>query len=304
MSYTVAIDVGGTSIRAAIADGTGRIRSRREAPTPPPGSPVACRAVLADLLTGLFPDAPATPSAVGICVPGTLDPATGVMGYASNLGLTDAPIRAWVEELVDVPVSAHRDGVALAAAECTQGSAQGFRDALVIGLGTGVAAGSLVDGALRGISRPRAGELGHAPGGVGAEPCTCGGHGCAEAYVGAAAICRRYRQRTGQRRSAREVIAASVAGDVGAIAVVDDAVAALAHVVAGYVATMDPALVVLGGGLSQAGDVLLRPLRAQLAALLPWRPPPQVVASRFGADGGLVGAALLAMQPDRVAEGI
>ena len=300
--HTLAIDLGGTAIKAAIVDADGRLVARGHSATPPPGRPDLCREVIERLLTALSTDPTEMAGVIGMCVAGTLDPCTGVMGYASNLGLVDTPIRSWLEEIAGVPISLHRDGVAFAAAECVHGAARGCSDALVVGLGTGVAVGTIVDGALRGTTRPRGGEMGHAPGGLDAEPCTCGGQGCAEAYIGAAAICRRYLRRTGQHRSAQEVIAASSAGDADAMTIVSDAVSALAHVLANYVATMDPSLIIVAGGLSKAGDVLLEPLRARLTALMPWRAAPAIVASSFGADGGLIGAAALATQHSRLEE--
>jgi glucokinase len=122
----------------------------------------------------------------------------------------------------------------------------------------------------------------------------CGQWGCLETYASAAAVARRYAARGGTPgRSTPEIVALAAAGDPVAEAVWAEAVDALGTALAAYTMMLDPALVVIGGGLAEAGEALLAPLRGRLAARLAWREPPRVVRGALGSSAGPLGAAPL-----------
>jgi glucokinase len=288
--FVVAVDVGGTSIKAARVDMAGRVLAAREVPTPVADGPDAVVAALRSVAAEL---GGADVAALGVVVPGVVDVPGGVARYAANLGWQDVPLAATLGADVRVPVAVDHDVRAAGLAERTFGAARDADDCLVVVIGTGIA-GVVVAGGrhVRGAS-DLAGEIGHVPVYPDGEPCACGQRGCTETYASAAAIARRYAARSGAVASAAQ-IAARRPADPTAAAVWDEAAAALGIALAGYTMLLDPALIVLSGGLAGAGEALRDPVRAALAARLVWRPAPPLELSPLAGRAGLFGAALLA----------
>jgi glucokinase len=288
----IAVDVGGTSIRAATVDLDGVIGRERVRSTPAaegPGAVVAAVRAAAGELAG--PDV----VAAGVVVPGVVDAATGIARYATNLGWRDVPLGDLLTADLGVPVVVEHDVRAAGRAELALGSARGVTDGLLVWLGTGIAAVVVADGSIVEGAQKMAGELGHLPVRPDGEPCACGQRGCTEVYASAAGIARRYERRTGLPRSAAE-IAARLGSDADAAAVWTDAVDALGLALASATLLLDPAVVVLGGGLAGAGETLRGPVATALADRLAWRSPPEVRTSPLAGRAGLLGAALLAWQ--------
>jgi glucokinase len=239
-----------------------------------------------------------TAAGVGMVVPGLVDAEAGVARYAENLGWRDVPFAARLSEATGLPVSFDHDVRAAGAAEQQLGAGRGHRDVAFVPIGTGIAAALVLDG------RPYAGggwagEIGHIDVGSGL-PCPCGSRGCLETVASAAAIARRYTERSGRPVTGALDVAGRLGADTGegdadARAVWDEAVDALAFVLAVTAAVAAPELIIVGGGLSGAGDVLLEPLRRGLARRLtaPQRHP-ELVRAVLGEQAGLLGAALLA----------
>jgi glucokinase len=279
----LAIDIGGSSIKAARYDRDGLVLEGLQVPTPPPSRLAGEITALAARLCG--PDT----AAVGVVTPGVID--DGVLRYATNLGVRDLPLRALVSETVALPTVVGHDLAAAALAE----SAAIDRDLLFVGLGTGIAAGLVTDGRpLRGASG-MAGELGHICVVPGGEVCACGQLGCLEVYASAAGIARRYARAAGDADDAdAAAIVARLATDPVAATVWAEATDALAHALAAAVQLLDPAVVVLGGGLAEAGPALFDPVRAGLEVRLRWRPAPEIRPAVLGTDASRAGAALLA----------
>lgn len=196
--------------------------------------------------TGFFP------VAVGLVVPAVIDEAAGVAVLSANLGWRDVPLRGLLEERTGLPVAFGHDVRAGGLAEGELGAACGVRDFLFLALGTGVAGAVVLDG------RPYsgdgyAGEIGHVVVDPGGRECGCGARGCLETIASAAAIAAWY----GQGASAAGVAARPGAGETAAGAVWRHAVDALADALAMYVSVLAAELIVVGGGLSQAGEQLL-----------------------------------------------
>lgn len=289
-SAVVAVDVGGTSIKAAVLDDRGATLRRHDAPTPVAEGPDAVVAAVRQAVRELAgPDI----QAVGVVVPGVVEVGEGVARYSANLGWRDVPLGSLVAGDVGVPVAIEHDVRAAGSAERILGRARGVADCLIVVLGTGIA-GVVVSGGqhVRGAT-DLAGEIGHVPVYPDGEPCACGQRGCTETYASAAAIARRYSERTGRRLTA-EQIAAVRATDPAAAQVWGDATTALGVALAGYTMLLDPSLVVLAGGLSAAGPALRDPVRAALAERLVWRPAPAVELSPLAGRAGQYGAALFA----------
>lgn len=287
----VAVDVGGTAIKGGLVSGRPRATDAVQRWDTPPGDPgAAVRAVL-DAVTSLCERA-GNPAAVGLVVPGLVDERSGVAVYSENVGWRDIPFRDLIAERTGLPVGFGHDVRAAGLAEQRFGAGRDVDDLLFMPIGAGISGAALIEG--RWLGNPWAGEIGHIDV-AGGQDCVCGAHGCLEAVASASAIARRYSRATGTTvRGAVDVLDAADGGDVVAARIWDEAVAALARALIAYAGLLAPELVIIGGGLSRAGDRLIEPLRTQLHRLVRLQREPRIVASALGADAGRVGAALLA----------
>ena len=288
----IAVDVGGTTIKGAVVGADGALHHELTRATPVSEGPEAVIAELQAVVAVLADAAPAR--AVGVVVPGVVDSAAGRAVFSANVGLRDVPVRDLVQSAAALPTVVEHDVYAAGVAERAVGAAAGADDHLLAVIGTGIAAvvhvgGRPVRGAL-GI----AGELGHIPVWPGGERCPCGQRGCLERYGSASAIERRYVALGGEPGTRAEAIAVRRATDPAAQRVWQEAVEALAIAFVTCTMLLDPAVIVLAGGLSGAGDALRQPVQAELAARLTWREPPPLRLSPLGGRAGLLGAAILA----------
>lgn len=292
----LAFDVGGTDMKAALLDEHGRMLESTRVPTPLAGERTGDRVVeevsrIAEELIARHPEA--HPRAAGLLVPGHVDDARGVGVFAENLGWREFPFRDRAQAALDLPVGFGHDVRGAGEAEHRMGAARGFDDVVVVTIGTGIAAAVFIDGRLH-TGGGLAGEIGHdrvAEGPV----CACGGHGCLEAVASAAAIARRYTLRTGRRvAGAKDVLDLKRAGDPNAATDWSIALDALALGLSHVVALLAPQAIVVGGGLSEAGEELLQPLRERLDGILTFHRRPQLIKASIGADAGLFGSALVA----------
>jgi glucokinase len=288
----VAVDVGGTSIKAAQIGVRGEVQHRIDVPTPVgDGVQAVVDAVRAAVRSVATPEV----VAAGVVVPGVVDVATGTARYSVNIGWRDVPLGALLGDDLRVPVVVDHDVRAAGLAERTLGRARGVADCLVVVIGTGIAGVVVSGGAhVRGAT-DLAGEIGHLPVYPDGEVCACGQRGCTEAYASAASISRRYHALSDRELGAAEVVGA-LSSDPLAAQVWREATDALALALVSYTMLLDPSLIVLGGGLAEAGAALLEPVRTEVAARLTWRPPPVVEVSTLGSQAGQFGAALLAWQ--------
>lgn len=304
MTPYLLFDVGGTDIKSALCSAEGKLLTVQRAPTmlsatDPAGALVGQLNVLG---TGLMERSGLSePAAVGLLVCGVVDEDSGQVVFSSNLGLRDAPVRDLASSAFGLPVGFGHDVSMAGAAELQLGVGTSLgsrvKNCVTIVIGTGIAAALFVDG--RPVSSGGfAGELGHAsvPGGL---DCACGAHGCLETIGSAGAIARRYSLATGTPNvGAREVLAAKKQGDPVAGRIWDEAIEAIAYSIAQLCASIAPEAIVIGGGLSQAGDDLLEPLRKALTSRLSYHRNPVIVPAQLGQDAGLYGAYLKAREVD------
>lgn len=294
MGSVVAIDIGGTTIKSAVA-----LRPRSLAETTLTDvqrrrTPVGDARALIDAIVDIVHGHDREPEAVGIVMPGLLDVANGRVRVAGNLRLIDTPIVAPVRAALGVPIAFDHDVRAGALAELHSGAARGLRNAAVMPIGTGIAVAFIIDGEVRSADGFM-GEIGHAW--VGAdEQCVCGLTGCLEAVSSAAAIARRYEHASGTAASAEKVIALAATGDVVAARVWQDAIDGLVRASATITSLLGPEAIVIGGGLSRAGDALLEPLRAGLSTHVSYQRIPEIRAAAHGDDAGCLGAAMAAFR--------
>jgi glucokinase len=291
----VAIDVGGTTMRGALAREDGGLVETEERPTPADRGPEAVLEALLGLagdLAGAAEPLRLRCRAAGVAVPGIVDEQAGVALSAVNLGWRELPVARLVSERLSLPVALAHDVRAAGQAEQLYGAARGHRDWVFIALGTGIAAAVVVRGEPYGGARWWGGEMGHTQVDPSGPPCVCGGQGHLEAIASAGALIRLYHERVGETISAEEISRRAASSDPTAAGLWRDAVAALARAIATYVALLDPELVVIGGGLARAGELLLEPLRRQVSAQLAFRESPPIARGELGADAAVVGAAM------------
>lgn len=279
------IDVGGSSIKTLVIDEAGTVVDRAAEPTAPATVPQleAIAERLIDRLPGI--------AGIGILTPGTVDEDRGVVGFASNLDLAGYPIPERVSAATGRPARLGHDGRGAGLAESLFGAARGFSSSLVVPVGTGISAAVCLPGEVWAGATRTAGEIGHIPVFPDGEPCACGQRGCLDVYASGKGIATRYLAASGSEASAEEV-ARRLGSDPAADAVWATAVEGFALVFTQLTLAFDPAGIVLGGGLSRAGDALLPRVEARMREILAWREPPTLVTSLLGESAGQWGAAV------------
>jgi glucokinase len=243
----------------------------------------------------------------------TRDRGGSYVRFAPHLSWRDEPLRDAMRDRLGVPVTVDNDANAALWAEVRFGAARGETDVLCVNLGTGIGGALLVAGRLHRGAFGMAGEFGHMQVVPGGRACECGRTGCWEQYASGNVIARaaRVMAKAGEAGSALltraggdatrvtglVVTEAAMAGDPTARRLLGEVGEWLGVGLANLVAAFDPALVIVGGGLSEAGELLLTPAREAFAQTLPgrdYRPLPRIVAASLGNNAGLVGAADLA----------
>ncbi|MEU1308889.1 ROK family protein [Streptomyces cinnamoneus] len=303
MKHVIALDVGGTAIKAALvaADNTflhetRRATARDKGPDAVVAGILDLAAELRDLGADRFGEAA---SAVGVAVPGIVDTATGTAVYAANLGWRDVPLREMLGARLGgaTPVALGHDVRTGGLAEGRIGAGRGADRFLFVPLGTGIAGAIGIGGRIEEGAHGYAGEIGHVavrPGPDGPE-CGCGGRGCLETVASASAVSRAWAAATGDPAADAAACAAAVAaGDPRASAVWLHAVDALADGLVMGLTLLDPGTLIIGGGLAEAGETLFAPLRAAVAERLTFQKLPLIVPAALGDTAGCLGAGLLA----------
>ena len=308
---TIGLDVGGTKVLGVAVDPAdpGVVLASHRIPTPDGGAGlVDVLAGLVEVLSGRL----GPPAAVGVGVPGIVD-GEGTLVLGPHLRhLREQPLAAQVRERLAVPTVVDNDANCHAVAEQRAGAARGAREALMITLGTGVGGGIITGGTLLRGAHGFAGEPGHMVVDPMGPPCPCGKQGCWERYASGTGLGRMAVEAAqagrldavvalagGDEDAVRgeHVTAAARAGDEAATQVLDQLAWWISLGLANLANILDPAVIVLGGGLVEAADLLLDPVRTHFAALVMGgtaRPATEIVAARLGEEAGAIGAAALA----------
>lgn len=302
MEYALGIDIGGTSVKLAIIDAAGIIAQQRSIPTV--ASEGSAR-VVSDIASAVSDMRAALPSGAiivgaGVGAPGSVD--GRVLQCAVNLGWSDIPLADALEKPLGVPVVLVNDANAAAVGECWAISLEGgadVRNALFVTLGTGVGGGIIVNGELVTGEHACGGEIGHIPTGLGeGRVCGCGNIDCLECYASATGLLETARKMSEAHdgeppQSCEEVFSRVAAGDSSAVAALNVAVTALARALAGIINAVDVRDVIVGGGLSNAGDALMTPLAAEVDRMVfpALRGKYALCRARLGNDAGVYGGA-------------
>ncbi len=295
----LAVDIGGTKISAAISTQPPKLVQFREIPTEAAaGGPAVLDRVI-QLVEQSLSDAKGyyDIKTIGVSTAGTPD-SLGRIVYATGTlpGWIGIDLRGHLEARFGLPVVVDNDGQMATLAEARCGAGRGFRSVLCLTIGTGLGAGFAVNGQLYRGERGAGPTLGHIAVERNGRPCTCGRKGCLEQYVNGSALVAEYNALVGERqriKTGTDVMQAASNGDADArraIGLIGDW---LGYGLASAVNLFDPSIIVIGGGLANLGDALLDPARRALSAQVytAIRIPP-IVTAQFGANAGLVGAAL------------
>lgn len=305
----VGVDIGGTKVLAGVVDEAGRVSSIALRTTP--GRRVVTAQVEAALVEAVLESAADRPLAgVGVAAAGFVDSLGERVMFAPHLPWQGEPLRDGLQERLGCPVVLDNDANCAARAEAHHGAARGASSALMITMGTGIGGAVLLEGHVLRGANGMAGEFGHMQVVPDGQACECGRRGCWEQYSSGNALVRSARAFMAGQPSVLEemsggnpdrvtgpmVTAAAEEGDLVARRAFASVGDWLGVGTANLVAALDPEVVVIGGGVSAAGDRLLDPARAALQRTLvgaAHRVVPDLVAAQLGPQAGMIGAALL-----------
>lgn len=309
----IGIDLGGTKIAAGIVDENGTILRRASTPTalPRPYGPII--ADMAQLSLDLISEAGLSLSdvaAVGVGIPGIYDPQTGIIPFCTNLGWHQVPFRAELQQYIDKPIFADNDATVAGLAESVAGVSASVENSVFLTLGTGLGGGVILGRKPYSGSHGVGSELGHMIIEMDGELCTCGNRGCFERYASATALIREGRKamqahpgslmstlcnNNPETLDGKMVIDAAKQSDPAAMKVFRAYVKALCVGIVSIINCIDPQMIVLGGGVSLAGDFLLDAVREALAPMIFFKTMPyaSVELAQLGPHAGIIGAAML-----------
>jgi glucokinase len=315
MQYALGIDLGGTSVKTGVVDAQGKIIAQVEVPTE---AAKGLATVVANMAAGArkaVEKAGLTMAQIGgagIGTPGICNVKAGEVVMSPNLGWRNVPLCDLLRKEFGIPVTLENDANCAALGEQWCGAAQGAEHVVMVTIGTGVGGGLILNGRIYSGAKGWAGEIGHMPAVDNGPVCGCGQVGCLETVASATAIGRyaqeaidagaapnlaKRAQEMG-KVDARLVIYAAREGDAVAQSILDRVAGHLGKVLGGLVSALNPEAIVIGGGASAAGDLLLEPLRAALKTRSMPEPAEavRVVRASLGNDAGLIGAAALVLR--------
>lgn len=310
VAHALAFDVGGTKIAAGVVSADGELVDYQVMPTPSHDQMQVLDAILqaAAKLRELHPRV----MAVGVGAAGWVEWPVGRIRYAPYIAYDNMPLRQILEESTGLPVVVDNDANVAAWAESRFGVGKGVSNMLLLTLGTGIGGGLIIGGEIHRGHNGLGGEVGHLIVSPGGELCGCGNVGCFETVASGTALGREARKAVADDPAAylatlagspeavtgEAVTQAAKAGDRLSAELLHQAAYWCGLGAASLVAVLDPAIIVVTGGLAAAGDLLLEPMRESLAEHLfarGRRRPPPIAVSQLGANAGLIGAGSLAL---------
>ncbi len=315
--YNIGVDLGGTNIACAIVDEKGKILKKGSRPTLADRSPEVIIADMADLCKKVMKEQGVSVSdinSVGIGSPGIADSEKGVIVYNNNLGFRNTKVRDEFQKHLDLPVYLENDANAAAYGEYEFGAGSKYKDFVAITLGTGVGGGVIIDGKIMAGSYHGGAELGHIVIGLDGHQCSCGRKGCWEMYSSATALIRDAKQSAlanensplykavgGDLSKMNAKIPFDLAkeGDVFSKAIIDKYIENLAIGLVNVINIFQPEIIVLGGGVANQKEALLKPLRERMVEEIYGGEEmlqTKIEVATLGNDAGIIGAAFLYKQ--------
>ncbi|AFM40074.1 ROK family protein, putative glucokinase [Desulfosporosinus acidiphilus SJ4] len=312
-SVIMGIDLGGTSIKLGLVNISGQIVQSLEWPTPKNKSYHEVIAAFERMSEQLLRESSYSWRdilGVGIGIPGFLDFSTGSVFEVVNLGWHQVPLKEELERIWDVPVLLENDANAAALGEMWTGAGKGASHIICLTIGTGIGGGVIINGDIYHGANGSAGEIGHITvKEQGGRPCNCGKKGCLETEASATAIVLKTLEQVkgasgllkeeyakqGNSITAKSVVELAKLGDPTCQTIIADAGTVLGKALANMCYLLNPELIVIGGGISYAGEILFKPLTESFRnfALPRVRENTSIVQAKLGNQAGIVGAASL-----------
>ncbi len=300
--YSIGIDLGGTNIAAGIVK-DGRLLKKLSVPT---GAGRDVKEIIKDMAQLCMRLAEGIDinelEAIGIGTPGVVDTENGIASNVVNISDKPLELRKWLSEYIDIPIYVENDANCAAIGEAAAGASKGFRNSVMVTLGTGVGGGIIIDGKIFSGIKGGGGEIGHmvicADGGV---PCKCGRCGCFEQYASALALIRMMNEAAAgdaeleaqKPFDGRFIFESAKAGNETAAKVIEKFQGYLAAGIANIINIFQPEIVVVGGGMSAQGDYLLEPVRRAVGQSILTKDSSitRIVKAELENDAGIIGAA-------------
>lgn len=298
--YHLGLDVGGTNLVAAVFDDRFNMLSRKGIPA---GATRSWQEIVGDMAS-ISDDVVKTAGISyediecwGIGMPSCIDRRTGLLVNAHQFGWKNVPIHEWLAPLLPLPVRIDNDANCAAYGEALAGAAKGHQDVVMLTLGTGVGSGIILGGQIFSGHDGMGAELGHTTLVHQGRVCNCGMRGCLEAYCSATALIKRGKEVLGSRcDNAEYIFTLARDGHCEALALIDEYVSFLASGLASIATIFRPEVLILGGGVANAGDFLIDRVNAKMESVTyngGTIGVPPVVRATLGNDAGLIGAAFL-----------
>lgn len=312
--YRLGIDLGGTNIASGVVDENYKIIGEGKVKT---NSPRPAEEIVNDMVKSALmavENAKLTLNdidSIGVGTPGSVEYDTGVVVYANNLGFYNVPLAKMLEERLGKKVFVENDANAAAYGEYIAGAGKGAKNFVALTLGTGVGGGIILDGKIYSGSNSAGGELGHTVIQMDGQACTCGRNGCFEAYASATALIRQTKQamikypkslmwelceNNIDNASGRTAFDAMRKDDEAAKTVVDEYLKYVSIGVANMVNIFQPDVLCIGGGISNEGESLMKPIRKFVSGENYARnmaKSTELKVASLGNDAGIIGAAYL-----------
>jgi len=311
MKYRMGVDIGGTSIKAGLVDENYNIIKKDSSGTPDTFE--KSMKELADLIFRITQDAGLTVNdlpCIGIGTPCSVIKGTGRLVFANNTGWKNVSITDELSKYISIPIYAENDANCAVTGEMIAGAARNRKNVVMITLGTGVGGGIIIDGKLYAGADGLGAELGHTPLIFGGLQCTCGMPGCFERYASATALVRQTSDAVAAhpessmaawvkehgRVSGKTAFECAEDGDRTALDVLDQYASYIAGGLTGFTNIFRPELIIIGGGISNAGEALLGRVRDKVSSFLLGYDVvggPEIVKAALGNDAGIIGASCL-----------
>ena len=299
MKFVIGIDLGGTNIKFGLFDDRLKLSDKRILNT----ARFRLKRQLIDILSAGVNEIVAKNSltkkdirGVGLGLPGPVDFQRGIVHYFPNIpGWREVPLRKILERRLKLPVYVDNDVKVMALAEYERGAAKKFKHAVCITLGTGIGGAILTLGELYRGSSNAAGEIGHIPINEKGPACNCGGQACVESYVGNQRLLAQARKAWGRQLSLEEMSRLARQGNRTARKIWQQAGTRLGVALTGVVNFLNPECILIGGGVANAGNVLLDAVKKTIRkrAMQPQAQRVRIVRAALGENAGMMGAAIL-----------
>ncbi|MCU6747312.1 ROK family protein [Faecalicatena acetigenes] len=314
MKYYLGLDVGGTNFVAGIIDENYKIIEKAHIPA---GAGRDIKEIIADMVKVSLEVVHKAGMQIsdftswGIGMPSFVNPETNLLVHANCFGWKNVPIYSYLEPYIPLPIYIENDANCAALGETLAGGARGHENVLMLTLGTGLGGGIILNHKIYAGADMMGAELGHTKLVYNGEQCTCGQYGCAEAYCSATALIRQAKEGLKRnpdsfmaklcdgdisRLEAKTVFEAMEQGDILAKQVIEQYIDYLSCAISSFVVIFRPEIIILGGGVANAGEILRKPLQERLLVNTYAGDEigvPEIRLAECGNDAGLIGAAML-----------